>query len=535
MTGVRPSFLGRWAYIEPQVPERMPAMALPSPRDPRDGARFILALDARLESVDRAILVASWNLQLGRSKVGSEPWQLKRARLLSDDRLLTWVRSALGRSWPFLLRRRLELFERALIDARVEQDAEVVRRRSELSRRVIAFRPLWKGKRVERAVVARVFRTSPRESERRAAFYSLEPLERPLEGPLRELIELRNERARALGFRTMAEMRHRADHLTPGQVLKFAEIAARVARPRLRALRDSFREATGQSGWHPWDFEYARERAAPLPDDWFPQEEMLPRILAAVRRWGIRTDRMRFRVAFHDSPFGGMTIPADPPRDVRILVHSEGGWHRYMILFHEVGHAVHAASIRAPRHLLRWTDGVPGFGACNEGIAGLFEDIPNSLEWLSTQPGVDRARAEEFARTQRDGNILWAARHACWTRTEERLYERPDLDPVPEAQRFEREVLGYDDYRPRSFVDAFLVEDPLYTSSYLLAILFGRQLARTMRDRFGEPLWPNPKVGPWLTRNWFAPGSLYDWVPRVQELTGRPFGIEAFRAEAASL
>jgi len=510
-------------------------MAYPSPRDAREVARFVHALDERLETVDRAILVASWNLQVGRSRVGPEPWQLKRSRLLSDDRLLPWVRSALGRSGPFPLHRRLELLERALIDARVEQDPEVVRRRSELSRRMIAFRPRWKGKRVERAVVARVLRTSPREAERRAAHYTLEPLERPLEEPLRELIELRNERARALGFRTMAEMRHRADHLTPRRVQEFAEVAARVARPRLRALRESFQEATGQSGWHPWDFGYARERTAPLPDAWFPRDEMLPRILAAVRRWGFRTDRMHFRVAFHDTPFGGLTIAPDPPRDVRILVHSEGGWHRYMIMFHEVGHAVHSASIRAPRHLLRWSEGIPGFGAFHEGIGGLFEDLPNSLEWLTRQPRVDRMRAEEFARAQRDGNIVWAAAHACWIRTEERLYERPDRDPVPEVQRFEREVFGYDDYRPRSFVDTFFVEDPLYASNYLLAILFGRQLTRTLRDLYGEPLWPNPRVGPWLTRNWFAPGSLYDWLPRVQELTGRPFGVEAFEAEARSI
>lgn len=60
------------------------------------------------------------------------------------------------------------------------------------------------------------------------------------------------------------------------------------------------------------------------------------------------------------------------------------------------------------------------------------------------------------------------------------------------------------------------------------------QLARALRERFGGPFWPNPKFARWLTREWFAPGSLYDWAPRVREVTGRPFGAEAFVAQLAS-
>ena len=509
----------------------MAPIAVPASSHPRDGTNFIRELDHRLERFDRAILEADWELQVGRSARGSAPWQLKRAELLSDERLLTWVRSAREKSWPFLVGRRLELLERVLLDSHVEQHPEVIRLRSDLQERIVSFRPLWKGRRVDRSVLHRVTRESPREIDRKKAYYAHEPLHRPLEDRLRELVELRNEQARSLGYRSMSEMRHRFDGLTPGRVWELAETAAGLARAHLRVLREEFEEETGQSTWHPWDFLYARHRKASLPARWFPRGEMLPRILNSLSEWGFRTDRMRFRVVFHDTPFGGLTLAPDPPKDVRILVHPQGGWDSYMVMFHEVGHAVHSSLIRAPRHLLRWHENVPGFGAFHEGIGGLFEDIPGSLEWLSTQPGVDPKRAAEFAHQQRDGNLVWAAWHACWIRTEELLYERPDRDPMPEVQRFERRVFGYDDYRSPSFVDTFFVELPIYCSNYLLAILFGRQISRALRKLYGDPLWPNRRVGPWLTRNWFAPGSLYDWVPRLKEVTGRPFGIEAFRAE----
>ncbi len=413
----------------------------------------------------------------------------------------------------------------------MEQSPEIVRLRSEMTERIVRFRPRWKGRRVNRADVSEVIRKSPSESDRRKAFYTLEPLHRPFESRLQELATLRNERARALGYRTMSAMRHSFDHLTPERVRSFAEAATRLARPHLRELRDRFRESTSQSGWHPWDFLYARELQAPLPDRWFPRREMISRILRSVQQWGIHTGRMRFRVVYHDNPFGGLTLAPDPPKDVRILVHPQGGWTRYMILFHEVGHAVQSASIRTPGHLLRWHENIPGFGAYHEGIGGLFEDIPSNVEWLRSMPRVERERAEEFARQQRDANLIWAAWHACWIRAEQLLYERPDRDPAPVVQRFERTVFGYDDYPRRSFVDTFFVDSPIYAPNYLLAILFGRQLSRTLRDLFGEPLWPNPQVGPWLVRNWFAPGSYIDWVPRLKELTGRPFGSEAFARE----
>jgi len=95
-------------------------------------------------------------------------------------------------------------------------------------------------------------------------------------------------------------------------------------------------------------------------------------------------------------------------------------------------------------------------------------------------------------------------------------------------------LFGYGDYPRRSFVDPFYVESPMYSANYLLATLVHYQLAATLRDLFGEPLWPNRRVGPWLTRKWFAPGSLYDWVPRIKQVTGRPFGARAFAGAFAT-
>lgn len=507
----------------------MAELLIPTSHSGRDVRRLVMEIDRRLEPLDRAILVAEWDLYTGRSSRGSDRWQLKRGALLSDVRLLEWVRRALQRSSPLETHRRLELLERILLDAQVEQHPEVVRMRSALTQRMVAFRPRWNGKKVERSRITRIIQEDPNQANRKRAFYALEPLYGPMEEPLRELVLARNEHARSQGFRSFAEMRLSFEGITPERLEELADSVIATAPSRMRAPEQRFRSDEPGAGWYPWDFSYTIRNAAPLPDRSFPQLPMLPRILKAVQRWGFRTDRMRFRVVFHDLPAGGLTLAPAPPRDVRILVHPRGGWPAYHVMFHEVGHAVHSASIRAPGHLLSWHENIPGFGGFHEGIGKFFEEIAHHPDWLSAQPGVTREQAEAFA-SERAATDLWdAAWIVPWVRIEQTLYRNPSSNPESQARRDLRRMFGYDDYAGRSFVDSFYVDTPVYGQNYLLAILFHHHLVQTIRQRFGDRVWPNLRVGPWLTREWFAPGSLYNWVPRVRAVTGRPFSAGPFQ------
>ncbi|HTT72578.1 MAG TPA: hypothetical protein VMG99_00290 [Thermoplasmata archaeon] len=511
----------------------MPSFRPPSPASVREATRTVRELDRRLEAFDRAILIADWNLYVGRSRSGAAGWQRRRATLLRDEGLLAWLRAAKDRPLAPDDHRRVELLERVVQDALVEQAPDVIALRSAISKRIVAYRPRWHGRRVDRAVVTRALRESPDPRERERAYYALEPLYRPLEEPLRRLVRRRNARARALGYRHFAEMRLGFEGMTPERIAELGARATAPARPVLRALRDRFTDRF-RAGWQPWDLLYARAVENPLPEHAFPRRGMLPRILAAVRRWGFRTERMRFRIVFHDVWSGGLTLAPDPPRDVRILVHPEGGWLAHMVLFHEVGHAVHSASIRAPRHLLRWHENVPGFGGLHEGIGGLFEELAGVPAWLTGRPGVSSAAAEAFAAAEREATLMWTAWTVAWFTVEQSLYANPDRDPRVGARRLERDLFGFGSAEPLSFVDPFFVDSPVYAPNYLLATLFHRQLRAAILDRFGPTLWPNPRVGPWLARTWFAAGSTDDWVPKVRAVTGRPFGAEAFVADYRS-
>jgi peptidyl-dipeptidase A len=498
----------------------------------RDARRFINGVERRLAPIDQAILRAEWRLAVGRSRTGAAPWQERRHRLLNDPELLVRVQRLRPARTGGLLRRRFDLLERAILATRIEQDPKVVQLRSHLQETVTAFRPTWHGRRVGRAVVRNAVRKNPDREERRRAFYAEDPVYRTVEEGLRELVRLRNEKARSFGFRSFPEFQLSFDGFSVARLEELMEDALRHVPWAVKRWREAFEDRTGERGWYPWDVDYARELIAGLPDRPFPARGMLASVREGVEGWGFPRSSLRFRVDYHDITSGGFCLAPDPPRDVRIVVHPSHGWLEYAILFHEVGHAVHSASIRASSHLLRWHEFVPGFGAPSEGIGEFFELIPSSEAWLRTRRALPADRVTPFVEGRRTDPLRIMALLVGWVRTELGLYLHPERDPVEETVRYGRAVLGYEAHAERSFADSFFIDVPIYATSYLFAALLRPHLLKGVLGEVGGATWPNPKVGPWLVDRWFRPGSRYDWGSRLKEVTGRPISARAFNEAA---
>ncbi|HKV89650.1 MAG TPA: hypothetical protein VJQ43_00435, partial [Thermoplasmata archaeon] len=459
--------------------------------------------------------LAEWALYTGRAdERSSVRWQTARARYLRSPerrRLVERLAGPLGAP---------------LLERRVEQSPEVVRLRMRLQRRMVRFRPLWRGKRVGRAEVYDVLLRSPDRAERERAWYAEEPLRHSLEPSLRRLIDLRNDLARAAGFQTFAELRLSFEGIPVPTVRALARDALRGVRTAAAGLRSELAARAPGSGWAPWDIRYSLEQRVQLPSAPFPGNRMVALVRRALGAWGIPPRRRTFPIVRQDLPFGGLTFPIDTPRDVRILVHPKGGWQYYSVLFHEFGHAVHHASVDQPSHLLRTTD--TGYAGFAEGIAGVFEQVAEDANWLATVRGVDPALAAEFARVRRGFGLIEAGQTALSLETELRLYENPGRDPRAQIHSLARRRFGYDEFTDLSWAYPLFVTHPVYVQSYLLAQLFSAQVAEAMTRATDGPFWPNPRAGPWLTSSFLAPGSRYDWTDRLRDVTGSPLSAGPF-------
>ncbi len=352
-----------------------------------------------------------------------------------------------------------------------------------------------------------------------------------MDAPLAGLVALRNARAREWGFRSFPEYRLAAEGLTVSRLRELMDRAVRWVPAEMRVAREEFEDAAGERGWYPWDVLYAEHLRVPIPTASFPGPRMLPSVLRAVRAWGIPPGLLRFRVDRHDLSAGGISLAPDPPKDVRVVIHPEGGWECYGILFHEVGHAVASRAVRQPSHLLRWHEHVPGFAAISEGEGGFFERIAATEAWLRGQPGLTRKQIRAAVASVRRGDLYNIAWDVVWISRELALYEETGRPPREVADRLNREFFGFETHEPLPLADGFAVELPLYSPSYFLARLIGSALRVAVRDDVGGPFWPNRKVGPWLVRHWMKDGTSYDWNERFREVTGTRFGADAFLAE----
>jgi hypothetical protein len=497
-----------------------------------DARRFIDDLERKLAPLDRNILLAEWRLVTGRSMRGSAAHQTRRHQLLSSPGTLGRIRHLREVSPPGPLQRRLELAERAVLESEIEQTAEIVQRRARLQQAIAGYRPRWHGRRTGRAIVRAVLRTSEDRRERERAFYSEEPLYRPIEADLVSLVAARNERANELGYRSFPEYRLSMEGFTVPGLEALMEDALRFVPREMRRRRDQFEDRTHERGWYPWDLRFAEEQERRLPDTAFPGGTMFPAIVAGIRRWGFPPSAFHFRVDRHDLAVGGLCLAPDPPKDVRIVVQPAGGWSQYRVLFHEVGHAMSSRSIRQPTsHLLRWHEGIPGFAGLAEGEGRFFEQIASSERWLRERTGLPSEVREAAIRNEQRAPLQTLAWLAGWVQQELTLYLHPDRDPVEPGVRFARRLFGYDRYRGLSFANSFVVEAPLYSPSYVYAELLRPALTASLLEEVGGELWPNAHVGPWLVRHWLRDGSSFDWWTRLRELTGRPFGAEPFNAE----
>jgi hypothetical protein len=500
----------------------------PGPRGTdRDAQRALDAVERRLARFDRQISLADWASYQGRGNERTcAQRQSDRARYLRDPRRARLAESLAARFPGSSVGRQAELLRRIVLDSEVEQAPEVVRLRAGLQGRIVRFRPMWHRRRVGRAAVQEVLWSSPDRRERHRAWAAEEPLRRSLEPSLRRLIGLRNDLARDHGFPHFAAFRLAFEHMTAARVRGLGREAIRPLAGHVRQLREEFVERSKEDGWAPWDLRWAIEQRSPLPADAFPAGRMMATVDRALGAWGLPPERRRFRIVRCDIPFGGLTLPVQVPNDVRVLVHPRGGWEYYCVLFHELGHAVHLSSISVPHHLERTIE--PGFAAFAEGIATIFERVADDPNWLSSLPGISPALAERFAESRRAASVFYAAGYLLGLESELRLYERPDLDPAGDVCRLSRQWFGYDTHAPGSWGDPFRVTHPMYVQSYLLAYLFRAQVTDAMLRETRGPLWPNPRAGPWLTRALLRAGSRYDWLDRVEAVTGAALSAEAF-------
>jgi peptidyl-dipeptidase A len=393
--------------------------------------------------------------------------------------------------------------------------------------------------------IAKVLRESCDREERRQAWdasKSIGPQAAPF---VRELAHLRNEAARALGYRDHFVFSLAVDELDEAWLMALLDdLDGRLGATWERAkasIDQAQRERLGLGAGealHPWDYADAFFQALPTASD-DPLDEALGRVdpvevaRTYFRALGDDVDGVIERsdlYARDGKSQHAFCADIDRRHDVRVLANCEPGMRWLGTMVHELGHAVYDLAIDAE---LPWMLRQPAHTFTTEAIAMLHGRLVRDETFLERFAGVaaEIARDPRNLEMQRREMLVFAAWVQVMTRFEHELYRDPDQDLGALwwrlVERYQR-VAPPPGPRPDDWACKLHVAlAPVYYQNYLLGEITSSQLSWALARETGSssPAVDPAAAGEYLRDRFMRPGSSLRWDALIAHATGEPLSV----------
>ena len=260
-------------------------------------------------------------------------------------------------------------------------------------------------------------------------------------------------------------------------------------------------------------------------DVYFPAREMEERVHRQVREMAI-DPLANGRIILDTSEREGkrsraFCAPIRIPDEVYLVLRPHGGQTDWSTFLHELGHALHFAYCRPDYPFeYHWL----GDNSVTEAYAMLLDGLMQDAGWLKRYTDLG-AQLKTFVRSAGFEELHFIRRYAAKLIYETHLYGGdvrweglPDLfvDLLSKATSFQ-----YD--RSEAFVD---IDPGYYAARYLRAWQLQALIAETLRERYDEDWWRNPRAGPWVVQSLFAEGQRELAHELSQRVAGRGLSFD---------
>jgi len=405
--------------------------------------------------------------------------------------------------------------------------------------------------------VRRALRQSRDSQQREAVWKASKNVAAQVETDLKELVLLRNEAARRLGFKNFHAMQLHLNEQDQAEVLRlFDELDELTREPFAQAKAEIDAKLAAHCGveieaLRPWHYHDPFFQEAPAV-----YEVDLDRVFADVdivrvcqkfyAGIGLPIEDVIARSDLYEKPGKSphaFCTDIDRQGDVRVLANIVPNEYWMGTMLHELGHSVYSSKnippavpyvLRTDAHIL-----------ATEGVAMMFERFAKSSRWL-TAMGVPVEDPQAYdatgAKMRRDKLLIFSRWCQVMLRFEMALYDDPGQDlnrlwwDLVERYQLVTRPAGRDapDYAAKIHV----VSAPAYYHNYMMGELFACQLhAAIARDVLSadDPTsavyYDNPAVGRFMNQRVFAPGRSLSWNNLTRYATGEDLDAKAFAAE----
>ena len=529
-----------------------------------DAQKFVADHEAKMKPLEVEANVAWWNANTtGRDAdfKKKEEAQNKIDAALSDkatfDKLKA-IKAAKdkGELKDPMLARQVELLYLAYLEKQVEPDLlkRITAKANAVEQQFNVYRAKVDGKELPDSEVRNVLKNSADSAVRQKVWEASKGVGKAVEADLRDLVGLRNDAAKKLGFPNFHALMLTLNEQKGDELLKlFDDLDALTKEPFAAAKKEIDDRLAKKSGvlaadLKPWHYHDPFFQESPAVFDAnldapFARADITQLCQDFYRGIGLPVESVVARSDLLEkkgkSPHAFCT-DIDREGDVRVLANIVPNEYWMGTMLHELGHSVYSSKnipkslpyvLRAEAHILT-----------TEGVAMQFERFSKSRPWLEKMgvkvdnPAAFDAAAEKVKRNQL---LIFSRWCQVMLRFEKGMYENPgqDLnklwwDLVEQYQQVKRpQGRNAPDYASKIHI----CSAPVYYHNYQMGQLFASQVHHAIaREVYGNAdpkavlYIGDKKVGDFMRKKVFEPGRTLDWKGLTKHATGEDLSPKAF-------
>ncbi len=541
------------------------ALTTPAAADPDTTARarkFVAAHEAKFHPLDVAANKAWWDAN---TTGKDEDFQRKEAAQNAIDAALAdraafaelkAIKDSRGKIDDKILAREIIVLYLMYLEKQVDPALlkKITAKANVVEQKFNVFRASVDGKEMTDSQVREVLKKSTDSDLRRKVWEASKVVGQNVEADLKELVALRNEAAKQLGFKNYHALMLVLNEQDGDELLKLFDDLDELTREPFQKAKAEIdgilakRYGVKVEALRPWHYHdpFFQESPAVFDADLdapFRNADILKLCRDFYAGVGLPIDDVIARSDLYEkkgkSPHAFCT-DIDREGDVRVLGNIVPNAYWMGTMLHELGHSVYSSKniphsvpyvVRCESHILT-----------TEGVAMQFERFATSSAWLEKMGvKVENPAAFDAAATKVRRNQLLIFSRWCQVmlRFEKGMYEDPaqDLnklwwDLVEKYQGLKRpEGRNAPDYGSKIHI----CSAPVYYHNYMMGQLFASQVHHALaKDVYanadpGTVIYVgDKKVGDFMKKKVFEPGKTLSWKDLTKHATGEPLSPKAF-------
>lgn len=532
-----------------------------------DDARLRAFIDRHLKQVEpklSAMNIADWNANAtGEKKFydQSAALDLEVKRIRSNKEDFAFLKDLKDRNviQDSLLKRELILLYNNYLKNQLDTAllSAIVAKQSEIASRFNTFRGKIDGKEVSDNDISTILKNEKNDAKRKAAWEASKQVGADVAPLVIQLVKLRNEAAKKLGFDNYYVMSLATDEQDANEVLRiFDNLKAVTDEPfaRLKAdidKRIAKRFGVPVAGLRPWHYEDPFFQEGPQApgvdlDAFFKGKNIEELGRTYYEGIGLPIDDILKRSDLYPRPGKyqhAYENDMDRNGDIRVMLNIVDNQRWASTLLHELGHGAYSKYVdKNLPYILR----IETHTFMTEAIAQLMERQSYNPDWLEQMVGITPKEKEAVKSAQMENLRAKELVFSRWTqvmmRFERAMYENPDQDLnklwwdlVEKYQMITRpEGRNSADWAAK----IHLAQYPCYYHNYMLGELAASQILNAVVTRVEKlpqieeiSFAKKVAVGEYLKKEIFIPGASLHWNDLLKKATGEPLEAKYFAAE----